>query len=260
MSERSEFAQAGSKITLIARLRSEAHNMNTSRYQLVQTHDRLELHDTEDSKTGPVYVDFVEGKAQHRRLFGGGKGQDIAKAIGLHKLKNPHVIDATAGLGRESFVLATLGCIVTLLERSPTVHALLQNGLKRAQESNDSEIQAIVTRMTLHHASAHEWLPTLTPNSLPDVIYLDPMFPERQKSALVQKEMRFFHEVVGEDPDSDALLDIAIQHARHRVVVKRPRHAPELAGHKPAFVISGKAVRYDVYLGKATTQENQHQE
>lgn len=232
--------------------------MPAPRYQLVQTPTRLELHDTQDSKIGPVYVDFVEGKAQHRRKFGGGKGQDIAKAIGLHKFRNPYVIDATAGLGRESFVLATLGCTVTLLERSPIVHALLQDGLKHAQESGDSEIQTIAARMTLHHASAHEWLPTLSDNSLPDVIYLDPMFPERQKSALVQKEMRFFHEVVGEDPDSAELLDIACQSAKHRVVVKRPRHAPELAGCKPAFVIHGKAVRYDVYLGKATTQENQH--
>lgn len=227
--------------------------MPTARYQLVQTPERLELHDTHDPKMGAVYVDFVAGKAQHRRLFGGGKGQDIAKAIGLHKFKNPHVLDATAGLGREAFVLASLGCTVTLLERSPIVHALLQDGLKRARECSDSEVQTIVARMTLHHASAHEWLPTLAPNSLPDVIYLDPMFPERQKSALVQKEMRFFHEIVGDDNDADVLLALAIRHAKHRVVVKRPRHAPMLAGSKPAFVITGKAVRYDVYLGKATT-------
>jgi 16S rRNA (guanine1516-N2)-methyltransferase len=93
------------------------------RYHLVQTPDRLELHDTLDPKMGAVYVDFVEGKARHRRQFGGGKGQDIAKAIGLHKFKNPRVIDATAGLGREAFVLASLGCHLTLLERSPIIHA-----------------------------------------------------------------------------------------------------------------------------------------
>lgn len=227
------------------------------RYQLIQTPERLELHDTQDPKIGAVYVDFVAGKAQHRRLFGGGKGQDIAKAIGLHKYKHPHVVDATAGLGRESFVLATLGCHITMLERSPAVHALLADGLQRAHRNGDADILAIVERMNLYHASAHTWLPTLPATCLPDVIYLDPMFPERQKSALVQKEMRFFHEVVGEDPDSDALLEIAIQYAKQRVVVKRPRHAPELALHKPAFVISGKAVRYDVYLGKATAQEHQ---
>lgn len=230
------------------------------RYQLIQTPERLELHDTQDPKTGPVYVDFVEGKAQHRRKFGGGKGQDIAKAVGLHKFKHPHVIDATAGLGRESFVLATLGCTVTLLERSPLVHALLEDGLKRARLADDAEVADIANRMTLHLADARDWLETLPADSLPEVIYCDPMFPERQKTALVQKEMRFFHTVVGSDDDSDGLLAVARRRARHRVVVKRPRHAPELAACKPAFVITGKAVRYDVYLGsgETTAQEDQH--
>lgn len=218
------------------------------RYQLIRTADRLELHDTHDPKSGAVSVDFVEGKARHRLKFGGGKGQDIAKAVGLNKLKKPYVIDATAGLGRESFVLASLGCTVTLLERNPIVHALLEDGLQRATDGRDEELQTIIERMTLINADAKQWLPTLPADKLPDVIYLDPMFPERRKSALVQKEMRFFHEVVGDDQDDDALLDIARQHCKHRVSVKRPRHAPLLAGEKPAFVISGKAIRYDVYL------------
>ena len=119
----------------------------SERYQLVQTAERLELHDTADPKVGAVFVDFVEGKARHRLKFGGGKGQDIAKAVGLHKHKNPHVVDATAGLGRESFVLASLGCSVVMLERSPIVHALLADGLQRAKASDDPELQAIVQRM-----------------------------------------------------------------------------------------------------------------
>lgn len=224
----------------------------TNRYQLVQTPARLELHDTLDPKMGAVYVDFVEGKARHRLKFGGGKGQDIAKAVGLHKHKNPHVIDATAGLGRESFVLASLGCTVTMLERSPIVHALLADGLQRAQQCADEEIRHIAQRMTLHHADAQTWLAALPNAPAADVIYLDPMFPERQKSALVQKEMRFFHHVVGDDADDDALLAIACERAKYRVAVKRTNHAPTLANTKPAFVISGKAIRYDVYLGKAT--------
>ena len=218
------------------------------RYQLVQTPERLELHDTLDPKIGAVYVDFVDGKARHRRQFGGGKGQDIAKAIGLHKFKHPHVIDATAGLGREAFVLASLGCHVILLERSPIVHALLADGLQRAAQSSETELQAIIARMQLQHISAHDWLNQLTPAHYPDVIYLDPMFPERQKSALVQKEMRFFHEVVGDDPDSASLLPLAQTRCLQRVVVKRPQSAPHLTASKPAFIIAGKAIRYDVYL------------
>lgn len=218
----------------------------SARYQLVQTATRLELQDTLDPKVGAVYVDFAEGKARHRLLFGGGKGQDIAKAIGLHKYKNPHVVDATAGLGRESFVLASLGCQVTLLERSPIMYALLADGLQRAAKLDDPVLQAIVSRMHLEHMDALSWLKTAP--TKPEIIYLDPMFPERQKSALVQKEMRFLHEVVGEDPDAAELLQVARRVTQYRVTVKRPRLAPELAHLKPAFVISGKAVRYDVYL------------
>ncbi len=234
------------------------------RYQLVQTPTRLELHDTEDRKTGAVYVDFGEGKAQHRLRFGGGKGQDIAKAIGLHKFKHPQVLDTTAGLGSEAFVLASLGCTVTLLERSPIMHALLADGLQRARHSDDQHLQAICQQMTLVHTDARDWLSKQLSGSdndngshsgsdkaVADVIYLDPMFPERQKSALVQKEMRFIHALVGAEQDAAAdaeLLELARQSARHRVVVKRPRLAPLLSTLKPAFVISGKAVRYDVYL------------
>lgn len=219
-----------------------------ARYQLFRTPERLELRDTADPKSGPVYVDFVQGKSRHRLKFGGGKGQAIAKAIGLHKFKNPQVIDATAGLGRESFVLASLGCNVILLERNPLVHALLEDGLQRARSSKDEQLTTIIRRMTLVHTDAGEWLVRLSAEQYPDVIYLDPMFPERRKSALVQKEMRFFHEVAGDDQDDDALLQIARRHCRHRVAVKRPRHAPLLAGTTPAFVISGKTIRYDVYL------------
>ena len=225
----------------------------SERYQLVQTPQRLELRDLHDPKTGPVFVDFVEGKARHRLQFGGGKGQDIAKAVGLHKLNQPFVVDATAGLGRESFVLASLGCQVTLLERSLVVHALLQDGLQRALVCDHIDIRGIAELMTLYQTDAAVWLKSLTFEQYPDVVYLDPMFPERRKSALVQKEMRFFHEIVGEDTDSSELLEVARVCAKHRVVVKRPVHAPELGGCRPAFVIGGKtSIRYDVYLPKTT--------
>lgn len=218
------------------------------RYRLQQTSDRLALHDTHDPQTKPVYVDFTAGKARHRLNYGGGKEQAIAKAIGLHKIKQPHVVDATAGLGRESFVLASLGCRVTLLERNAMVHALLADGLKRAEQTDDDALLSIINRMTLVAADAQDWLTAISGDEKPDVVYLDPMFPGRQKSALVQKEMRFFHEVVGADGDSAALLAVARQAALKRVVVKRPTPAPELNGVKPAFVIKGKTTRYDVYL------------
>lgn len=223
------------------------------RYQLVQTPERLELHDTMQPKVGPVYVDFIQGKARHRLQFGGGKGQAIAKAVGLHKWPQPNVVDATAGLGREGFVLASLGCHVTLLERSPIVYQLLKDGLQRAQAANDPAIVQISQRLTLYQTDAFIWLEALKPSAYPEVIYLDPMFPERRKTALVQKEMRFFHEIVGNDEDSGNLVELAQSRVKQRVVVKRPCHAPFLGTHPPAFVIGGKtSIRYDVYLPKTT--------
>lgn len=196
-----------------------------------------------------IQVDFVAGANLHRRLHGGGRGQPIAKAIGL-KAGNivPSVMDCTAGLARDAFVLASLGCTVQLCERSPVVHLLLQDGLLRAGRSADADVQKIAARMALHACDAITVLEGFQSSDKPDVIYLDPMFPERRKkSAAVKKDMAAFHALVGADDDADALLPLALQHARCRVVVKRPRHAPHLGNQKPGLILEGESTRFDVY-------------
>ncbi|MEE9327524.1 MAG: class I SAM-dependent methyltransferase [Cocleimonas sp.] len=198
-------------------------------------------------KTDSIHIEFLQGKTRHRRLQGGGKGQDIAKAIGMHKINNPTVLDLTTGLGGDAFVLASLGCDVTMLERNPIVHALLNDALQRASLSADHEMQDILSRMNLKNEEAIKYISTL--EGLPDVIYLDPMFPTRTKSAQVKKEMQFLHDIVGKDDDSENLLLLALEKATKRIVVKRPRLAEKLTEElEPAFVISGKSTRYDVYL------------
>lgn len=204
------------------------------------------------SKEKPIMVDFVGGTVGHRRKFGGGKGQDIAKAVGLNKGVTPSVLDATGGLGRDAFVLASLGCQVTMIERSPVVAALLRDGLRRASE--ESDVATIVSHMSLIQANAVEWMRALLQQNSPeyfDVVYLDPMFPHREKSALVKKEMRLFQDLLGDDPDADQLLTPALATARYRVVVKRPRLAPDLDGREPTYRLSGKSCRYDVYALRA---------
>jgi len=197
----------------------------------------LELIKCDEPKLGGVKVDFVDGAAAHRRKFGGGRGQDIAKAVGLKHGFSPHVLDATAGLGRDSFVLASLGCKVTMMERMPIVAALLENGLERAQLN--CEIKEIIDRLRLINSSSIE---NMTLAQQPDVIYLDPMYPHREKSAAVKKEMRIFQTLVGEDLDADELLAPAIKLAKYRVVVKRPSYAPPLANKKPATSIKMKKI------------------
>lgn len=197
---------------------------------------------------GPVRVDFVEGQAAHRRLFGGGNGQMIAKAVGIAQGVRPQVLDCTAGLGKDAFVLASLGCQMTLIERQPLVAALLEDGLERARD--DADVGPIVARMQLLTGNAIERMRDWQ-GEAPQVIYLDPMFPHRDKSALVKKEMRVFRPLVGDDLDAPALLEAALALASHRVVVKRPRKAPVIEGPKPSHSLEGKSSRYDIYPKKA---------
>ena len=221
---------------------------------LVQTPERLELRKLDEPKLGAIAVDFVDGKMAHRRRFGGGRGEAVAKAVGIKGDYLPTVIDATAGLGRDAFVLAAIGCKVQLIERNPVVSALLEDGLKRAYL--DPEIgEFMQSRMVLlpfhtisEYAAANE--------DTVDVVYFDPMFPHKQKSALVKKEMRVFQHLVGADLDSDDFFQPAKQAARKRVVVKRPDYAPFIAEQKPDFSQTTKNHRFDVYLSHLSAKSD----
>lgn len=195
--------------------------------------------------SGAIYVDFASGAVNYRRLHGGGKGQMIAKAMGLRslKVKNPTVIDATAGMGKDGFLLASLGCEVQMFERSPVVFALLNDGLRRARATE--ELSEIMQHIDLKFGNA---IDLLAKSAVTDVVYLDPMFPDRKKSAKVKKEMSAFKYLVGKDEDAHDLLEVARTKARYRVVVKRPRIAGFVAGEKPSFSIEGKSSRFDVYV------------
>lgn len=217
----------------------------------------LSLQQLGKNAPGPVRCDFAGGAAKHRRLYGGGKGQDVAKAVGLnHKGFKPKVLDLTAGLGRDSFVLASLGASLLMLERHPIVFALLEDGLARARahvldrvlgETDQDNLADILSRVSVAGRDAVGYLQALDGRSKPDVIYIDPMFPTRDKSSKVKKEMQLFHRLVGTDDDSFKLLTLALEKATYRVVVKRPAHAPFLAEQKPGYSLKGKSTRYDIY-------------
>ena len=169
----------------------------------------------------------------------------MARAIGIKGGNRPSVVDATAGLGRDAFVLATLGCEVTLLERSPVAAALLDDALSRA--AADPATAAIAARMRLVHADAADWLAALDPAVRPDVVYLDPMFPDTGKSAAAKKDMQAFQVVIGDDTDAGKLVTAARGAAKKRVVVKRPRLGVLLGDDKPSTQLVGKSTRFDLY-------------
>lgn len=178
-------------------------------------------------KQRPVRVDFHQLNAER-------SGGDLTKAVNTRVHKT--VLDATGGLGRDAFTLARAGCKVTVLEKNPIIHALLEDGLQRAQD-----LEA-VQRMTLIHADSMQALR----NHQPEVVYLDPMYPARKKDALPKLEMQVFHALLGAEQNEQELLQVALEQARKRVVVKRPIHAPVI---QPASLqFKGKTTRFDVYL------------
>ncbi len=195
----------------------------------------------------PVQVDFGAAGMRHRRR--GGQNELLGRAVGVGKKSPLRVLDATAGLGRDSFVLADLGCAVTLAEREPVVAALLRSGLVRAGNSADAWLREVSGRMVL--AEGDVCLMDAATLVQQDVIYLDPMFPPREKSAAVKKEMALFQALFSRPAalgDADALLAWALRAPVARVVVKRPLKAAPLADRPPSHAIRGKAVRYDVYV------------
>jgi len=199
---------------------------------------------SQKAEASELVVDFVGGAVGHRFRSGEGRGQALAKAAGLTKGVTPDIIDATAGLGRDAFLLASLGANVTLIERSERMHALLADGLAKAA-AEGGQFAETVARMTLLHGDSSELLRELKPQ----VVLVDPMHPPRGNSALVKKEMRQIREIVGTDPDSEKLMLVALEYARNRVVLKWPLRAEPMAGiRKPSHQILGKSTRYDVFV------------
>jgi 16S rRNA (guanine1516-N2)-methyltransferase len=200
-------------------------------FVLESVYGRLQLRDTRDGAPGPLFVDLAAPDAARRR--DAGRQLPLARAVGVKRDHAPTVLDATAGLGRDAYTLVALGCKVTAIERSPVVAALLQDGLERVRAT-----------MPLLVGDAIEHMRTINPR--PEVVYLDPMFPARGKSAAVKKEMQYMQALLDED-DPAPLLEAALKCATKRVVIKRPIHAPNV-GAKPNHTFEGKTVRFDVYV------------
>ncbi|MBI1825907.1 MAG: class I SAM-dependent methyltransferase [Planctomycetes bacterium] len=208
--------------------------------------ERVDLYASGPRGAKPFCVDFVHGPTARRGQANSIRQQPLAKAIGLRVGTPLTVIDATAGLARDAFQMACWGSNVIAIERSHELWELVQDGLQRASRHSES-LATIVSRITLMHGDSIELLSSMCKDNRPDVIYLDPMYPESRKSAAVKKEMRICRALVGDDADSDELCTTARETGVRRVVVKRHRLAPPLCG-PPSMCIRGTRIRFDVYL------------
>lgn len=217
---------------------------NEFSYVVAVTPLRIELIINTSKFLKPIYVDFLSKEMHFRRQHARVGKELLARAVGLTRQRQIKLLDVTAGLGRDAFLLAHFGCDVTMIERSPIIGILLEDGLQRAGALgglNHLALQLVIS-------DASKYLKQLNSDDFPDVIYLDPMFPEKTKSAKSKKEMQILRDIVGEDIDAAELLSLSLTIAKKRVVVKRPRLAQALNNIAPSFVYEGESNRFDVYL------------
>ncbi|MCR5800331.1 MAG: class I SAM-dependent methyltransferase [Lachnospiraceae bacterium] len=158
----------------------------------------------------------------------------------------PKVMDATAGMGEDSLILAAAGFDVTMYEYNPIIAALLADAMKRAV--NDTQLCNIVSRMHLNCADSTEAMKNS--GGAYDVILLDPMFPDRKKSALVKKKFQILHDVERPCLHERELLEAALMAKAKKTVIKRPVKGAYLAGIKPDYSLAGKVIRFDVISRK----------
>ena len=172
-------------------------------------------------------------------------GEMLIKAAKLKGMDHtPIAVDMTAGLGEDAFLLAGAGCKVIMFEQDEVIASLLEDAIKRGKEI--VEIKDVMDRMTLIKGDSIEGVKSL--DIIPDIVYLDPMFPQRQKSGLIKKKFQIIHELEKPCSNGADLLNAAISTKAKKIIVKRPQKGENLVDIKPNYTISGKAIRYDVYI------------
>lgn len=207
-----------------------------------------------DQPQSVINVDFSSPAMRYRRQQAV-RQQAVVKAAGKKDTSTDQkatLIDATAGLGVDAFLLASAGWQVLMIEQSPVIHALLADGLQRARAeaqsaAADASFTATIDRLAL--AACRDSRDVLAEVDAVDVVYLDPMFPPRKKSAQVKKERWLLQQLHDENAEGKDLLEVARQCAR-KVVVKRPAYAEPLDGVKPSSALTGKTSRFDIYVGQ----------
>lgn len=176
-----------------------------------------------------------------RRITNGRLAHEMIARVAKTKVDNPVAIDATAGMGEDSILLAACGYQVIMFEQNPVIATLLKDALERAH--NHPELKEIVSRMHLIEGNSIELMPKLEEQV--DLIFLDPMFPARQKSGLINKKLQLIQKLEQPCFEEEELLNAALEKKPGKIVIKRPLKGANLAERKPSYTIKGKAIRYD---------------
>lgn len=184
-----------------------------------------------------LFADFSASTWSKRKSEG--KKQGLIRAC--KPMKGMKIVDATAGWGRDAAILASFGAQVLMLERHPVMSALLADALSHRDQLDTEQMQ-----LTLKETDAYSYLRDLSRAEYPDVIYIDPMHPDRSKSALVKKDMQALQQMIGADQDALQLIELAVTRVKQRVVVKWPQKVKSLV--QSSGSVEGKTIRFDIYL------------
>jgi 16S rRNA (guanine1516-N2)-methyltransferase len=199
----------------------------------------------------PLCIDFSQGIYRKRLYEGLTYREPLARAVGLRAGETKHILDGTAGLCRDAFVLAVLGAKLTLVDRSPIVYALIEDARRRGM-AQGAYLSGILSRMPCVCADLLDYIQIKPPALLEyDVIYLDPMFPEARKSALAKKEMQILQKICQNSRDLSVLLEASLEYTRERVVIKRSTDQKPICLKRLGFSITQRLVAFDVYLKRA---------
>ena len=201
----------------------------------------LALQATTKPAPGPLRVEFSK---LHKRIADALLNQNLLKACGVRKANRPSVLDATAGLGTDSFLLTAAGCCVQALEVNPIVYALLSDGFERYKQLGKQE-QELISRLKIRNEN---FLDTNASRGKVEVVYLDPMFPPKSKTAQVKKGMAYVQNLIGSDCQGEKMFEIAKKYAQERVVVKRAKSSPNITENQSDITFKGSSSRFDVYL------------
>lgn len=202
-------------------------------------------------------IDFINGNRYNYKLRG--KNELLARAMGLH-LGYQNVWDCTAGLAEDAWTLCRLGFEVTAIERNSEIFALLARAHEEVLSGKLASAEQVLTaqRLQLKNENSLQVLvaaSSVRPEARPDVVYLDPMFPEAGKTALPRKEMQILRSMGLQQEPIEEMVRLALKVARRRVVLKRGLRDPLVYG-KPQSQIKGKALRFDLYYPKGAQETN----